>query len=261
MTSPHLSLSLSRDLWNGMLRAALPYTVADGAFTLRGAARATVRQLGVRERVAGLLEDTRTPPVVARLGERARDLWRSRREEVLGRVDTVLRIEGTWRLEVDDLGTEIQYGPQRLTAEAFVKGVAEGRIVVLGANLVLPFHVEQRLGATVSLGRIRYARERHAILANLQDVALHLGDHAAAQLVARLVELIVARQVERMDAVPLLQREQIEGLVGPLGGSLRVLLEVADLFLAVDEDRMTLQVRFGFGKPTEALQLAHGERA
>lgn len=256
MTSPHLSLSLSRDLWNGMLRAALPFTVADGSFTLLGAAQATVRQLGVRERVAGLLEDSRTPPVVARLGSRARELWRARRDEVLHRVDSVVKIEGTWRVEIDDLGTEIQYGPQRLTAEAFVKGVAEGRVIVLGENLVIPFRIEQRLGATVSLGRIRYARDRQAILANLQDVALHLGDHAAAQLVARLVEVLVTQQVERMEALPLLKREQIEGLVGPLGGSIRVLLEVADLFLAVDEDRMTLQVRFGFAKPTEVPQLA-----
>lgn len=255
MASPHLSLSVSRELWNGMLRAALPYKVADGAFSLVGAARATVRQLHVSERVVGLLEDTRTPAPLARLGGRAVDLWREHRGEVVSLVEQLVRIEGTWSFEVDDLGTEIVYGPQKLTADAWVRGVAEGRVTLLGENVSFPFRIEQRLGATVALGRIRYSRERQAVLANLQDVALHLGENTAVQLAARIVEYLVAQRLDVTDPLPLLRREQIEGLVGPLGGSLRVLLDVADLFLAVDEERMTLQVRFGFAKASETPQI------
>lgn len=261
MASPHLSLSLSRELWNGMLRAALPYAVADGDVNLLGAARATVRQLGVKERVTGLLNDGRTPAPVTRLGERAVELWRGRKEDVLRTVDRLVHVEGSWSLEIDDLGTEIVYGPQKLTAEAWVKGVAEGRITLIGEGIVLPFRIEQRLGATVALGRIRYARERQAVLANVQDVALHLGDGAVLQLLGRLAEVVLAQRLDAVEPLPILKREQIEGLVGPLGGPLKILLEVADLFLAVDEERMTLEVRFGFAKASEAPQLGQDDAA
>ncbi len=258
MSTPHLSLSLSRELWNGMLRAALPYDVARGEVSLLGVARATVKQLGVRERVEGLLEGGLTPPPVARLGEAALALWRDRKPDVVRRVDRLVHIEGTWQIAIDDLGTEIVYGPQKLTAEAWVKAVADGKITLLTEGLTFPFHIEQRLGATVALGRIRYARDRQAILANVQDVALHLGDAAWVQVVGRLVEVVLARQLGQMEAVPVLKREQLESLLGPVGGPLKVLLEVADLFLAVDEERMTLEVRFGFAKAPDAPRLGDG---
>src|SRR5690606_18545984 len=94
----HLSLGLSRELWEDLLRAALPITLSEGRVDLIAAARAGVRQLGVRERIAGLLEDRapggfRTP---LRLRERSRAVWRRQRAGLAASVKQVVRVDATW---------------------------------------------------------------------------------------------------------------------------------------------------------------------
>ena len=128
MSSAHLSLGLNRELWNELLSAALPVKLAGGQVDVIGAARGAVRQLGVRQRVAGLLEDRRTPSPVKALGGRARELWRDRRGRLLERVEQVVQVEGTWRVELDQLGTELRYGRQRIDADAYARAVLEGKI-------------------------------------------------------------------------------------------------------------------------------------
>ena len=57
----HLSLSIGKSLWDDLVGAALPLKVKDGTFDLGKVVLSGVRQIGVRDRVRGLLED-RTPP-------------------------------------------------------------------------------------------------------------------------------------------------------------------------------------------------------
>ena len=198
----HLSLSLSRELWSDLLHAALPVTLAEGEFDLVGQAREGLRQLGVRERVAGLLEDRRPPELIVRAGDRARRAWRSRKPAIYKRLADVLRVEGTFRVELDDVGSQFRYAEQAVGADAFVKAVVEGTIYFLRENVEIPFTLEKRVGASVTLGDIRFDRGQQAIIGSLQDLALHLGDGAVLELVGRLGEYLLEQQLPKVNPVP-----------------------------------------------------------
>lgn len=255
MSRPHLSLSLSREMWNEILRAALPFPIGSGTFSLRGAAVTALDQLAVRERVAGLLEDQRAPEQLVRFGQRAVELWKDNRQAVFTRLDDLVQVHGTWNVGVDDLGTEIAYGQQQVHADAWVRGVAEGQVTFLRENVTLPFRIEKRVGASVGLGRIRYARDKDAVIGNVQDLAVHLGDHAVMQMLSRLIEYGVAQRIHTVEPVPVLKREQVAGLFSPLGGPLKLGMGVDDLQLDITGEQMTLHVRFGFTALPDNAQL------
>lgn len=244
--SHHLSLSLSRELWQELLRAALPIRLAEGDLDLAGNARRVVRQLGVRERVVGLLEDKRAPATLVRVKDRAREIWHNRREGVYQRASDVIRVDGTWRVELDSLGTDLKYGTQQVGADAFVKGVAEGTLFLLKENVELPFRIEKRLGASVALKDIRYDPRHRAVIGSVRDLGVFLGDNAVLQLLARLAEYALEQQLPKVNPVPILKRDQVEQMVGPMGGPLKMRMGVEDLELEITDRDMTLKVRFGF---------------
>lgn len=244
----HLSLSLSRELWSDLLTAALPVKIYDGEFDLAANTRSLVKQLQVRERVAGLLEDRKPPAALVRAKDRARAVWHRRKEGVYRRMNDAVRLEGTYRVELDDMGSQFRYGTQKVGADAYLKGIAEGKLFLLKENVELPFTIEKRLGVSVTLGDIHFDRERQAIIGSLQDLGMHLGDNAALQLVARLGEYLLEQQLPRVNPVPILKRAQVEEMVGGLGGPLKMKMGVDMLDLAVTEDDLTLSVRFGFSQ-------------
>lgn len=246
MSQPHLSLSLSRELWNELLTAALPIQLAGGELDLRQAARGAVAQLGVRRRVVGLLEDKRTPAAVKKVGDRARDAWRARRPGLVKRAEQLVRVEGTWRVELDDLGTELRYGKQRVDADAYARGILEGTVWLLQENLEIPFVFERRLGASVALADIRYDRSKKAVVGSLSDLGLYVGDHAVLQLMARIGEAVLAQQLPRANPVTILERDRVAEMVGPMGGALKLNMGVETIDLRVDQDELKLEIRFGF---------------
>ncbi len=246
MAGHHLSLSLSRELWNELLAAALPVKLAGERFDLARNARSALRQLGVRQRVAGLLEDSRTPAALVRAKDRAKELWIQRRPGVYRRLNDLVRVDGEWRVELDDLGTELRYSKQKVAADAYVRGVAEGTVFLLRENVEFPFRIERRLGASVALGDIQYDPGHRAVIGSVQDLGVFIGDNAVLQLLSRLAEYALEQQLPRVNPVPILKRDQVEEMVGPMGGALKMQLGVEDLELEISEDDLTLKVKFGF---------------
>lgn len=245
----HLSLSLSRELWSDLLRAALPVQLAAGQFDLAQQAREGFRQLGVRQRVAGLLEDRRPPDAIMRVSDRARREWRKQRPAVYRRLNEAVRVQGTYSVELDDVGSQFRYATQAVGADAFVKARVEGTIFLLRENVEIPFVLEKRVGASVTLGDIRFDRGQEAIIGSLQDLALHLGEGTALELLGRLGEYLLEQQLPRVNPVPVLKRTQVDEMVGGLGGSLRMKMGVESMDLEVDESDLTLSVKFGFAHP------------
>lgn len=245
-TDYHLKLSLSGELWNEMLGAALPVRIAGDELHLARSARAAVHRLGLRQRVAGLLEDRSPPPAMLQLKDRAVGAWRRRRPALKPRIADLVRVEGEWRVEVDGVGTEMRCAHQRIAADAWLRGVAEGRIVLLQENVELPFRLERRIGASLALADIRYEPGHRAVLGSLQDLAVYAGDSVPMQLLSRLAEYALEQQLPRVNPVPILRRDQVEGLVAPMGGPLRMQMGVEDLALDVDDGDIVLKVRFGF---------------
>lgn len=245
-TDYHLKLSLSGELWNEMLAAALPVRLAGDELHLARSARSVVHRLGLRQRVAGLLEDRSPPRAMLQLKERAKEAWRRRRPGLERRLHELVRVEGEWHVEVDGMGTELRCTRQRVAADAWIRGVAEGRIVLLQENVELPFRLERRIGASVALADIRYEPGHRAVIGSLQDLAVYAGDSVPMQLLSRLAEYALEQQLPRVNPVPILRREQVESLVAPMGGAMRMQMGVEDLALEVDEGDVVLKVRFGF---------------
>jgi hypothetical protein len=243
---PHLSLSLSRELWRELLSASLPIEVTSEAFDLTRDTRRAIRQLGVRRRVAGLLETGAPVPGVSAARRRLRGAWTRARPLVVQRVHELVRVRGTWRFEIDSMGTDLRYGRQRVQAEATMKGIAEGTVWLLRENVEIPFVIERRMGASVELADIRYDPSHKAVIGSLRDLGVYVGDNIALQLVARLLEFGLEQQLPRVNPLPILRLDQVESMVGPMGGPLKMQMGVEDLALDIDEHEMTLKVRFGF---------------
>src|SRR5690606_35494578 len=129
------------------------------------------------------------------------------------------------------VGTEMRCAHQRIAADAWLRGVAEGRIVLLQENVELPFRLERRIGASLALADIRYEPGHRAVLGSLQDLAVYAGDSVPMQLLSRLAEYALEQQLPRVNPVPILRRDQVEGLVAPMGGPLRMQMGVEDLAL------------------------------
>ena len=108
----HLSLSFGRALWEDLLRAALPVGIAGGEFDLTRNARGLVRRLEVRQRIAGLLEDRRTPRMLVRAKDRVRGAWKQRREIVYQRVNDLIRVPRSARTREEHHGHEPEHQRQ-----------------------------------------------------------------------------------------------------------------------------------------------------
>ncbi|MBA2319824.1 MAG: hypothetical protein H0V89_01605 [Deltaproteobacteria bacterium] len=245
--APHLQLSLSRELWNELLRAALPVSITKGRFDLLRSARTALIGTGMRERVVGLLED-RAPRPVLQVRERARAVWKTQRAGLYRRMDEIVRVEGEYKVELDALGTELRYGPQRVGADAYVRATATGTIFFLRKNVEIPFVFEKRVGASINLADIRYDAGHKAVIGSLRDLEVFLGDGVLLQILSRLAEKGLEGKVAEANAIPILKREQVEEMVGPMGGPLKLKMGVDELELELNEQDMTLKVRFGFSQ-------------
>ena len=71
----HLSLSIGKALWDDLVGAALPLKVREGTFDLGKVMISGVKQIGVRQRIRGLLEDHDPPQTLVRAKDRAAQVW------------------------------------------------------------------------------------------------------------------------------------------------------------------------------------------
>lgn len=248
----HLKFTIGKALWNDLFSVGLPFKVADGQFDLVENLRAGIKRLEVKQKVRGLLEDREVPQVLVRGKEIAKVVWGNRREQVYRVLNELLRVEGDWRVEVDREGSDFKYSDQSFGVEAHVKAVASGKVFLLRENLEFPFVIEKRIGAEASLGDIHYDKERRALVGELQNVTVDLGDNFILQLLNRGAEYLLAQQTPKVNPVQILKKDQIEEMVSPASGPLRIKMGVEDVALDINEEELTLKVKFGFSQ----LQLA-----
>ena len=244
--SYHLCLSIGKSLWDDLVGSALPAKIKDGQFDLGRLLHQGVQQLQVKEKVVALLEDRQPPPAVIAAKDRAASLWRSRRGQVYSVIDRLVHVEGDWRVEIDKEGTEFHYAEQKIGVDAHVKAVAKGKAYLLDRNMEFPFTLEKRVGAACSMGDIRYDKNLRAVVGDVMDPALDFGDHFIFRLMNEAAAYVLAQQVHRFNPVPMLRKEQLDEMVGPAGGPLKLKMAVDDVALDVTPEYVTLKVRFGF---------------
>jgi hypothetical protein len=242
----HLKFTIGKALWNDLFSVGLPFKIGEGTFDLVQNVRAGVKKLEVRQKVRALLEDREVPQVLVKGRDVAAQVWSNRREQVYRVLDELIRVQGDWRVEVDRDGSDFKYSEQRFGVEAHVKAVATGKVYLLRENVEFPFVLERRIGAEAALGDIRYDKDKRALVGTLGDVQVDLGEHFILQLLSRGAEQLLAQQVPKVNPVPILKKEQLEEMVSPAGGPLRVKMGVEDVALDVTDDELTLKVRFGF---------------
>ncbi len=242
----HLTLSVHRELFDQVVAGVLPIKVGKGRFHMLRDVRGAVARLEVRQKVRGLLEDRHPPQVVSRARERAVGAWRSRREDVHKRIDELLHVEGEWKVQIDQDGSNLRYGHQSVGLEARVRLSAEGSAQIMGEGLELPFALHKFLAASLELGNIHYDRGRRAIVGEVGRPVVDLGEHVLLQLASQGLELALEKQLFRVNPVTILAREQVEGMVTPAAEGLKLQMGVEDMALQVDDSTITLKARFGF---------------
>lgn len=242
----HLSLSIGKALWDDLVGAALPLKVREGTFDLTRVVYRGVKQLGVRQRVRALLEDRQPPDAAVRVKDRAAQLWAERRHEVYGVIQEMFRVEGDWYVEVDKKGTEFHYGPQKIGIDAHVKAVATGTAYLLRDNVEIPFTIEKRLGAECHMGNIRYDKDKNAVVGDVQDPFIDLGEGVILQALSQGAAYLLEQQTQRFSGVPLIKRAQLEEMVAPAGGPLKLKMGIDDVRIEVSDTALTLKVKFGF---------------
>jgi hypothetical protein len=245
----HLSLSIGKALWDDLVGAALPLKVRDGTFDLTRAVYRGVKQIGVRQRVRALLVDRQPPDAAVRVKDRAAQLWAERRHEVYGVIQEMFRVEGDWYVEVDKKGTEFHYGVQKIGIDAHVKAVATGTAFLLRDNVEIPFTIEKRLGAECHMGNIRYDKDKNAVVGDVQDPFVDLGDGAILQALSQGAAYLLEQQTQRFSGVPLIKKDQLEEMVAPAGGPLKLKMGIDDVRIEVSDTALTLKVKFGFDQP------------
>lgn len=242
----HLSLSIGKSLWDDLVKSALPLKVAEGEYELGPMVYQQVKQLQVKEKVVALLEDRQPPAVVNRARERAADIWGRRREQVYKALNDILSVDGDWKLEVDEKGTNFHYAHQKIGVDAHVKATVSGTAHLLKKNLAFPFTLEKRLGATCYLGDIHYDKGQRAVVGAIQDPAVDLGENAVLRLLNKGAALLLEQQTARFSNVPILKKDQLDEMVAPAGGPLKLAMGVDDVAIEVTEENLTLKIRFGF---------------
>ena len=71
-----------------------------------------------------------------------------------------------------------------------------------------------------------------------------------------MAEYGLEQQLPRVNPLPILRRAQVQDMVGPMGGPLKMQMGVEDLELEINDSELSLKVRFGFTRKqltTEAI--------
>jgi hypothetical protein len=242
----HLSISIGKALWDDLVGTALPLRVREGTFDLGKVVVQGMRQIGVRDRVRALLEDRTPPAPVVRVKDRAMQVWSNHREEVYTVVREMFRVEGDWCIEIDDKGTEFKYAPQKIGIDAHIRATVSGRALLIRESVEIPFTIEKRLGASCQMGNIRYDKDQRAVVGDVQDPFLDLGDNAILRALSQGAAYLLEQKTQHMVGKPMIKKTQLEEMVAPAGGPLKLKMGIEDVRIEVTESALTLKVRFGF---------------
>jgi hypothetical protein len=237
---------VGHEIWERLLRSTLPLRLADGHFDLVANVRQAAAMLEVRERVKGLIEGAQAPEILVRVRRRARDVLAERRDLIENLIEQLIHVEGEWQVRIDDQDSAFVPGEQRVGVEAWLHAEAEGLASFLWKNIEVPFKLDRRAGAVLHLRNLRYDPGRKAVVGELGDLVVDLGEHVLLQLLGQVLQAVLDRQLQRMNPLEVLKREQVEQLASPLGGPFKVEMGVEDLELEVNDQDVTLRVRFGF---------------
>ncbi len=243
----HLSFSISRSLWADLLGEALPIQVGSGDFDVVTQARGLLT--GVESQISQmkLLESPKVPPVAAAAGVRALSALKKARDVVSRKVDDWVKLSGTWKVNVSRDGSAFVYGNNGVTLNARVVATAEGKAVLLNNQFELPFTLEKAVDGTVTLGEVHFDRNSKSLQGRVKNLGVDLGEHLVFRTLKPYIDRLLEEKVaSKVNPLTMLKGEQLENLITPGQGPLKLAAGISDLLVTVDDDRLTLSVKFAF---------------
>ena len=254
----HMSLSIGQSLWGDLLGEALPAKLGSGRFELARTARglASASSAQVKGLLTGVSAQMKSRPAVRAAVEhpavqvaraQATSLWDDRKETLIQLLEQLVQVDGDWNVQVEKNGTGFAYSAQALTANVRLAFAFDGYLKFLQDTWAMPLELQQNLDATITLGDVAFDNDTKSLTACLRDVHLGVGNHPIGQLLQLIVDKVLERQVDKINPLTILKREQLENFVSPSSsGPLSFSAGVGDLYVAIDEENVTLSVRFQF---------------
>ena len=87
------------------------------------------------------------------------------------------------------------------------------------------------------------------MVGEVEDPFIDLGDGMILQALSQAGAQLLAQQTERFRATPLIKKDQLQEMVAPAGGPLKLKMGIDDVRIEVNENDLQLKVRFAFEQP------------
>lgn|GEM_PF-742515 len=249
----HMSLSVSSQLWSDLLGEALPIQAGTGDFDLIEQSRKLLH--AAEDQVKGLLEGASdriddTPvfgnPRVKNVGSRVRSLARRGRRGTSRRLRESFKVRGRWRAHVSREGSRFSYHQGGVTLDARAVVELEGTALLFGDQFEIPFSISRYLDGTASVNDVSFNRDVKRLEGCLGEVSLSLGDSLPLRVLKVLGDRLLEQQVQKLNPLPLIPGSSLEQMLSPGQGPLRFSAGIDDLHLGINENDLTLSVRFAF---------------
>ncbi len=87
------------------------------------------------------------------------------------------------------------------------------------------------------------------MVGDVQDPFVDLGEGAILRALSQGAAYLLEQQTQRFSGVPMIKKDQLEEMVAPAGGPLKLKMGIEDVRIEVSESSLTLKVKFGFDQP------------
>ena len=249
----HMSLSISQQLWSDLLGEALPIEAGSGDFDLVEQGRKLLH--AAEDQVRGLLTSVEERideapvlgnPTVKSVRGRVRRLARRGRRGTSRRLRESFKVQGRWRAHVSRDGSRFSYHAGGVTLDARAVIELDGTALLFGEQFEIPFTISRHLDGTASVNEVSFNREAKRLEGRLGEVSLSLGNSLPLRLLKIIGDRLLEQQVEKLNPLPLIPGSSLEQMITPGQGPLRFSAGIDDLQLGINENDLTLSVRFAF---------------
>ena len=100
----------------------------------------------------------------------------------------------------------------------------------------------------MSLGRYSFRSSTNAVVGSVQDPQIDLGENVMLKLANEIAGQLLAQQTNRFNTMPLIPKDQLNKMVLPAGGALKMNMTVEDVRIEVNNQDLQLKVKFGFAR-------------
>ena len=122
----------------------------------------------------------------------------------------------------------------------------EGTARLFGDQFEIPFAIGRGVAATASLNDVEFDRGRKQLEGRIGGVSLSLGNSLPLRLLKTVADRVIDKQIDRFNPLPLIPGKTLENMLSPGSGPLKFTADIEDLNVGINEEDLTLSIRFAF---------------